>query len=59
VTVPPLVDKLVAKATAALQALGLVVSGPYGPPEAKSVVSTSPAAGTTVPVGSTVLVYSQ
>jgi beta-lactam-binding protein with PASTA domain/tRNA A-37 threonylcarbamoyl transferase component Bud32 len=59
VTVPPLVDKSVAKATAALQALGLVVSGPYGPPEAKSVVSTSPAAGTTVPVGSTVLVYSQ
>jgi serine/threonine protein kinase/beta-lactam-binding protein with PASTA domain len=59
VTVPELVDKSVAKATAALQALGLVVGGPYGPPDATTVISTSPAAGATVPVGSTVLVYRQ
>jgi beta-lactam-binding protein with PASTA domain len=56
---PDLVDTAVAKATAALQALGLVVGGPYGPPDATTVISTSPAAGATVPVGSTVLVYRQ
>ena len=57
VTVPPLVDRSPSKAVAALNALGLHAGGPYGPPDSTTVVSTSPAAGSSVPVGSTVLVY--
>jgi serine/threonine protein kinase/beta-lactam-binding protein with PASTA domain len=57
VTVPQLVDKSLSKAVAALTAVGLHAGGPYGPPDSKTVVSTSPAAGSSVPVGSTVQVY--
>ena len=57
VTVPQLVGRSPSKAVAALTALGLHAGGPYGPPDSNTVVSTSPAAGTSVPVGSTVLVY--
>ena len=57
VTVPQLVEKSPSKAVAALTALGLHAGGPYGPPDSNTVVSTSPAAGTSVPVGSTVQVY--
>jgi beta-lactam-binding protein with PASTA domain/tRNA A-37 threonylcarbamoyl transferase component Bud32 len=59
VTVPPLVGRSPAKAVAALNALGLHAGGPYGPPDSSTVVSTSPAAGSSVPVGSTVQVYTQ
>ncbi|HEY5108213.1 MAG TPA: protein kinase [Acidimicrobiales bacterium] len=59
VTVPPLVGRSPAKAVAALNALGLHAGGPYGPPDSSTVVSTSPAAGASVPVGSTVQVYTQ
>ena len=57
VTVPSLIDQSPSAATAALKALGLVPGGPYGPPGSTTVVSTSPAAGTSVPVGSAVDVY--
>jgi len=57
VTVPPLGGKSPSKAVAALTALGLHAGGPYGPPDSTTVVSTSPAAGSSVPVGSTVQVY--
>lgn len=59
VTVPSLVGHTPAGAAAALRALGLVPGGPYGPPGATTVVSSSPAAGRSVPVGSTVNVYTQ
>jgi len=59
VTVPSLTEQSPAAATAALTALGLVPGGPYGPPGGKTVVSTSPSAGTSVPVGSTVDVYTR
>ena len=57
VTVPSLVGRSASAAAATLRADGLVVGGPYGPPDGRTVVSTSPAAGTSVPVGSTVNVY--
>jgi len=57
VTVPDLRGRSPARAASALAALGLQVGGPYGPPGSVTVVSTSPAAGAQVPVGSTVLVY--
>jgi serine/threonine-protein kinase len=59
VTVPPLFGQSPSSATAALSALGLVPGGPYGPSGATTVVSTSPAAGTSLPVGSTVNVYTR
>jgi beta-lactam-binding protein with PASTA domain/tRNA A-37 threonylcarbamoyl transferase component Bud32 len=59
VTVPSLVDQSPSAASAALTALGLVPGGPYGPPRGKTVVSTSPSAGSSVPVGSTVNVYTR
>jgi len=59
VTVPSLVQQSPSTATAALTALGLVPGGPYGPPGAKTVISTSPDAGTSVPVGSTVDIYTK
>ena len=46
-----------AAATSALQALGLQVAGPYGPPGAQRVLSTDPAAGASVPPGTTVDIY--
>jgi serine/threonine-protein kinase len=54
VTVPNLVGQSVAAATAALQALGLKVGGPYGPAGAATVVSLDPPAGTSVLPGVTV-----
>ena len=57
VTVPELVGHSSSKAAAALAALGLVAGGPYGPPGSRTVISTSPAAGSSVPLGSTVQVY--
>ena len=59
VTVPSLTGKSPSSAAASLSALGLVAGGPYGPSGATTVVSTSPAGGTSVPVGSTVNVYTQ
>lgn len=59
VTVPSLVGKAPSSAVAALNADGLHAGGPYGPPGSTTVVSTSPVAGTSVPVGSTVQVYTQ
>jgi len=59
VTVPSLTGDSPSAAVAALQALGLVAGGPYGPPGARTVLSTSPAGGTSVPVGSTVDVYTK
>ena len=44
-------------AAAALTDLGLHAGGPYGPSDSTTVVSTKPAAGSSVPVGSTVQVY--
>lgn len=57
VTVPDLVGGSVAAAASSLQGLGLVLGGPYGPSGATTVISTSPAAGASVPPGTTVLVY--
>ena len=57
VTIPPLTGHSPGAAEAALAALGLHVGGPYGPPDSTTVVSTVPAAGSQVPVGSTVGVY--
>jgi len=59
VTVPSLTGKAPSSAATALTALGLVAGGPYGPSGATTVVSTSPAGGTSVPVGSTVNVYTR
>ena len=59
VTVPSLVGQAPSSASAALSALGLVPGGPYGPPGGTTVVSTSPSAGSSVPVGSTVNVYTR
>ncbi len=57
VTVPDVVGQSVSSATDALQALGLKVAGPYGPPGSKRVLSTDPAAGTSVQPGTTVNLY--
>ncbi len=57
VAVPDLVLQSVASATAALQALGLQVGGPYGPSGATRVLYTSPVAGTSVLPGATVSIY--
>lgn len=59
VTVPDLRGKSPDHAAATLQALGLQAGGPYGPPGSTTVVSTSPAAGASLPPGSTVNVYTQ
>ena len=58
VIVPNVVGQSVAAATAALQALGLKVGGPYGPAGATTVVSLDPPAGTSVQPGVTVNVDS-
>ncbi len=57
VTVPDVVGQSVSSATDTLQALGLKVAGPYGPPGSKRVLSTDPAAGTSVQPGTTVNLY--
>jgi serine/threonine-protein kinase len=57
VTVPNLVGDSVAAATSALQALGLNVAGPYGPPGSTTVLSTDPAVGSSVLPGTTVNIY--
>ena len=54
VTVPNVVGQSVTAATAALQALGLKVGGPYGPAGSTTVVSLDPPAGTSVLPGVTV-----
>jgi len=58
VTIPgSLVGQSVTADTAALQALGLVVGGPYGPAGSTTVLSTDPAAGTSVLPGTTINLY--
>jgi beta-lactam-binding protein with PASTA domain len=60
VAVPDVVGDSVAQAEAALQSDGLVVGGPYGPNAQSSkavVITTTPAAGTTIPTGHTVNLY--
>jgi serine/threonine-protein kinase len=57
VIIPNVVSQTLAAATSALQALGLQVAGPYGPPGAQRVLSTDPAAGSSVPPGTTVDIY--
>jgi serine/threonine-protein kinase len=58
VTIPgSVIGEAVGQATAALQALGLKVAGPYGPPGSTKVLSTDPAPGTSVLPGTTVNLY--
>jgi eukaryotic-like serine/threonine-protein kinase len=57
VIIPGVAGQSVAAATGALTALGLKVSGPYGPPGATRVLSTDPVAGTSVQPGTTVNLY--
>ncbi len=58
VTIPAsVVGESVGKATTDLQALGLKVAGPYGPPGSNKVLSTDPAPGTSVLPGTTVNLY--
>ncbi len=52
-----LVGHSVAAATAALQALGLKVAGPYGPAGSTTVLSLDPVPGTSVQPGTTVNMY--
>ncbi len=57
VTIPDESGQSVSAATSALDALGLRVAGPYGPPGSTKVLSTDPAAGTSVQPGTTVNLY--
>ena len=58
-TIPArVVGESVSQAASGLQALGLKVAGPYGPP-GRPVLSTDPAAGASVLPGATVNVYTQ
>jgi serine/threonine-protein kinase len=57
VVIPNEIGNSVAAATAALQAEGLNVAGPYGPAGSTTVLSLDPAAGTTVAPGTTVNIY--
>ena len=57
VPVPDVTDDSIGQAESALQAAGLVVGGAYGPPKAKVVIGTDPAAGTVVLPGTTVYLY--
>jgi len=57
VIIPNVSGQSVTAATAALSGLGLKVSGPYGPAGATTVLSTDPAAGTSVQPGTTVNLY--
>jgi serine/threonine-protein kinase len=57
VTIPNEVGHSVAAAKSALEALGLRPAGPYGPAGSRRVLSTDPAAGASVPPGTTVNLY--
>ncbi len=57
VVIPNVSGSSVATATSTLDALGLKVAGPYGPPGSTTVLSTDPAAGTSVQPGTTVNLY--
>jgi beta-lactam-binding protein with PASTA domain/tRNA A-37 threonylcarbamoyl transferase component Bud32 len=57
VIIPNESGQSVTAATTALTGLGLKVSGPYGPSGATTVLSTDPAAGTSVQPGTTVNLY--
>ena len=57
VTLPDLRGDSVGQAESALGALGLKYGGPYGPPGSIKVLSTDPAAGTSVLPGTTVNLY--
>ncbi len=57
VIIPNVASQSVAAATSALGALGLKVSGPYGPAGSTTVLSTDPVAGTSVQPGTTVNLY--
>jgi serine/threonine protein kinase len=57
VIIPNEIGQSVNAATSALEALGLKVAGPYGPPGSTTVLSTDPVAGTSVPPGTTVNLY--
>ena len=57
VVIPNVSGQSVTAATTALTGLGLKVSGPYGPAGATTVLSTDPAAGTSVQPGTTVNLY--
>jgi serine/threonine-protein kinase len=59
VIVPDVIDHSVVTATADLEALGLHVAGPYGPPHSNRVLSSDPAPGTSVPPGTTVDLYTR
>jgi serine/threonine-protein kinase len=58
VVIPPVTGTSVTSAVAALRAEGLVVSEVIGPPFATMAVTTNPAPGTTVQIGSSVTLYS-
>ena len=59
VTVPSVLYDSPTSAAAALALVGLHTGGPYGPPGSTTVISTVPAAGTVVAVGSTIEVYTR
>jgi eukaryotic-like serine/threonine-protein kinase len=59
VRVPDVSGDSATEAASILESHGLHVAGPYGPPRADIVVSTDPSAGTSVPVGSTVDLYTR
>ena len=59
VTVPNVVGRTVAEATAAVQAAGLQVNGVFGPPRAQRVILTDPQAGTQLKRGQGVSLYSR
>jgi beta-lactam-binding protein with PASTA domain len=59
VTVPAVVGRTVAEATAALQAAGLHVNGVFGPPQAQRVILTVPQAGNQLKRGQGVSLYTR
>jgi serine/threonine-protein kinase len=59
VDVPDVAGDSSVAAARLLESHGLRVAGPYGPPGTTVVVSTDPSAGTSVPIGSTVDLYTR
>ncbi|MFP5328002.1 MAG: PASTA domain-containing protein [Acidimicrobiia bacterium] len=57
VTVPDVVGRTVAQATAAIEAAGLRVGAIFGPPNSSRVLATSPSAGSKLKRGSAVDLY--
>lgn len=57
VTVPDVVGRSVAQATAALESVGLRVGAMFGPPNSARVLATSPSAGSKLKRGSAVDLY--